>query len=102
MNTTTQQTPAVYAISNQSKNTINHSTSYPKATPNIPTRPTSLPYPPTNKNIPKFKENFKIQFASSALNCGPPFPQINTQLAYIHLKSNAAPLQKSKLKHGLL
>ena len=95
MNTTTQQTPAVYAISNQSKNTINHSTSYPKATPNIPTRPTSLPYPPTNKNIPKFKENFKIQFASSALNH-------QHSIAYIHLKNNAAPLQKSKLKHGLL
>ena len=64
MTTTTHQTPADYAISNQSNNTDNHPTDHPVAPPNIPTQPTSLLSSPTTNSIPKLEEYLKAQLAS--------------------------------------
>ena len=61
VNTTTQQTPAAYAIKDHSNNIVNHPTDFPVARPNIPTQPTSLPYFPTTNTIPKLEEYLKTQ-----------------------------------------
>ena len=89
MNTTTRQTSSHYAISNPSNNTDNHPTDHPVATPNIPTRPNSLPYSPAADDTPKLEEYLKTHFASSVFNRGPPFPKMNTQPAHTYLKDNA-------------
>jgi hypothetical protein len=58
----------------------------------IPSKPTELPFPPTEDNVEKLELYLKQAFSSSAFNESPPFPAMaNTIPAKIHLKSDAIP-----------
>ena len=87
----TENVSAVHATSTQSGNSTNQSDSQSMTETILPSRTTSLPYQATVKNIPKLEQFLKTQFASSVFNCGPPFPQMNTPPAHIHLKHTAVP-----------
>ena len=57
----------------------------------LPDRSSTLPYPATEDNIPNLKQFLQQQFATSAFNQGPTFPEMKTPPAYIHLKGDASP-----------
>ena len=56
-----------------------------------PSRPQSLPYPPTKENIPLLKEYIIEQFRSSAFNATGDFPVLTGPLGHIHKKKDAVP-----------
>ena len=91
MTTLPESISAVHATSTQSGNNTNQSDSQSMTKLILPSWPTPLPYQPTVKNIPKLEQFLKTQFASSAFNCGPPFPETNTPPPHIHLKCTAVP-----------
>ena len=91
MTTPTENISAVHATSTHLGNNSNQSDSQSTAKPILPSRPTSLPYQPTVENTPKLEQFLKAQFASSAFNRGPPYPEMNTPPAHIHLKCTAVP-----------
>ncbi len=57
----------------------------------MPTRPTSLPHPPTPENVPKLETFIREKFASTAFYKTPPFPAISGPPAKINLKTDAVP-----------
>lgn len=63
-----------------------------KKTINIPTRPTQIPYPPTEENISKLEAYIKKAFKSAAFCRSMPFPSMNSPPAHIHLKPDAKPI----------
>ena len=60
-------------------------------TQNLPTRPETLPYPPTEANIPKLKEYLINKFKPLVFDKTTPFKAMNCPPAHIHLKSDAVP-----------
>lgn len=65
-------------------------------TKNIPAKPSSIPFPPTEENIVHLEDYIKQAFADSTFNQMPPFPAMaNTVPAKIHLKEGAIPYTKS-------
>ena len=54
----------------------------------IPTRPTKIPFEPTEENIQKLLEYLSVSFASTAFNKTRPFPKLSTPPGRIHLKPN--------------
>ena len=73
---------------------INHqqkeSDHIPRST-STPLRPTCLPFPVTEANIPKLGKFLRDQFQSTAFNNSGQFPSISTPAAHIHLKPDATP-----------
>ena len=57
----------------------------------LPSRPSKIPYTPTEVNISKLKEFIIQQFSNTAFNIEAPFPAMDTQPAHIHLKPDATP-----------
>ena len=51
-----------------------------------PSRPSSLPFEPNERNIPLLKEYLFNSFEHSSFNRNPPFPKLSTPPATIHLK----------------
>ena len=58
--------------------------------PKLPVWPSGLPYPATD-NIPHLKQFLQQQFPASAFNYDPPFPEMKTPPAHIHLKADTTP-----------
>ena len=93
--------PQVAAVSKQSQPSPDQNTATkPKPLPNtnnlhcettLPQRPTMLPFPPTEENIPKLKQYLLDQFSETTFNQSIPFPEMNAPAAHIHLKPNAEP-----------
>ena len=59
--------------------------------PKIPVPPSALPYPAAENNIQHLQQFLQQQFATSAFNPGPPFPEMKTPPAHIYLKPDATP-----------
>ena len=59
--------------------------------PQLPQRPTSILYPPTEASIPKLKQYLIDCFQDTAFNKSTPFPAMETEPVHIHLKDNAVP-----------
>ena len=62
-----------------------------KNCPKLPVRSSALPYLATEKNIPHLQQFLQQQFATSAFSAVPPFPEMKTPLAHIHLKPDVTP-----------
>ena len=54
-------------------------------------RPISMPYPPTEENIPKLKAFLLDKFRDSVFSKSTPFRSMKCKPAHIHLKSDAVP-----------
>ena len=52
----------------------------------VPSRPSVIPFTPSEENIPKLKEYLLDKFARSSFNRDKPFPKLSTPPAHIHLK----------------
>ncbi len=59
-----------------------------------PPRPDSLPFLPTEENIPKLKEYIINEFGSSAFNTTGEFPVLTGPKAHIHIKNDAIPFAR--------
>ena len=57
----------------------------------LPQRPSKIPYPPTEENVPKLKQFLVDTFKETAFNKSTPFPAMETKPVHIHLKENAVP-----------
>ena len=60
-----------------------------KRTP--PPRPTKIPYPPVESNVPKLRQYIVEKFKDSAFDRSAPFPKMNTKQGHIYLKPDAVP-----------
>ena len=60
-------------------------------TPQLPQRPTKLPFHATGENIPKLEQYLLDQFCNRTFNCSAPFPTMSSSPAHIHLKDGAIP-----------
>ena len=60
-------------------------------TPQLPQRPTKLPFHATGENIPKLEQYLLDQFHNTTFNCSAPFPTMSSSPAHIHLKDGAIP-----------
>ena len=58
---------------------------------NLPSRPATLPFEPTEENVPKLKQYLLDQFSQTTFNRDGPFPSMDTKPAHIHLKADATP-----------
>jgi hypothetical protein len=56
-----------------------------------PAKPTRLPFPPTEENIPRLKQYILDKFETSAFNSSAPFPCMPGPPAHIHLQEGAVP-----------
>ena len=61
------------------------------ATPQLPQRPTKLPFPATDGNIPKVEQYLLDQFCNTTFNCSAPFPIMLSLPAHIYLKDGVIP-----------
>ena len=59
--------------------------------PELPHRPETMPFAPTDENVPKLKEYRVKKFKSTVFERSSPFRQMNCKPAHIHLKENAKP-----------
>ncbi|XP_077969846.1 uncharacterized protein LOC144424396 [Styela clava] len=57
----------------------------------LPTRPMSIPFPPTEDNITRLKQYILDSFKASAFDRSPPFPTMQGPPAHIYLKPKAIP-----------
>ncbi len=58
----------------------------------IPTRPSEIPFPPTEENVVKLENFLKESFSSSTFSQQAPFPSMSNSIpAKIHLKEGAVP-----------
>ena len=60
-------------------------------TPNVPNKPTTIPFPAVDKNIDKLKQYLINKFKDTAFNKATPFPAMHTKPVHIHLKPDAVP-----------
>ena len=60
-------------------------------TPNIPNKPTTIPFPAVDKNIDKLKQYLINKFKDTAFNKATPFPAMHTKPVHIHLKPDVVP-----------
>ena len=60
-------------------------------TPNIPNKPTTIPFATVDKNINKLKQYLINKFKDTAFNKATPFLAMHTKPVHIHLKLDAVP-----------
>ena len=81
---------ALTAITSNINHQQKESDHIPRST-STPLRPTCLPFPATEANIPKLEKFLRDQFQSTAFNNSGQFPLMSTPPAHIHLKPDATP-----------